>query len=172
VFLMQDALQGHFVTPPDRSLDIMKFNFDGDPVRMTANSWIYDTAVDAKLAAYKARGGKLLIAHGMADPIFSPLESIDYYQRLKAENGASGPDFARLFLIPGMGHCQGGAATDSWDGLQAMVDWVEKGEAPRQILARGTAVFPERGRPLCPHPQYAHYKGQGNPEDAASFSCQ
>ncbi len=171
VFLMQDALQGYFVTPPDRTLDIMKFNFDRDPARMAAHSWIFDTAQDAKLAAYKARGGKLIIAHGMADPIFSPLESVDYYQRLQSENGASGPDFARLFLIPGMGHCQGGAATDSWDGLQAMVDWVEKGDAPRQITAQGTAVFPGRSRPLCPHPQHAHYKGSGPIEEAASFEC-
>ena len=171
VFLMQDALQGYFITPPDRGLSIFAFNFDQDPARMAAHSWIFDTAADAKLAAYKARGGKLLIAHGLADPIFSPHEAIDYYQRLSAENGASTADFARLFLIPGMGHCQGGAATDSWDGLQALVDWVEKGEAPKQILARGTAVFPGRSRPLCPFPQYAHYKGQGNIEDSASFEC-
>ena len=55
--------------------------------------------------------------------------------------------------------------------VAALRDWVEKGEAPKQIVARGTAVFPGRSRPLCPHPQYAHYKGQGNIEDAASFEC-
>ena len=70
-----------------------------------------------------------------------------------------------------MGHCSGGAATDSWDGLQALVDWVEKGEAPKQILARGTSVFPGRTRPLCAYPAYAQYKGQGNVEDASSFEC-
>ena len=171
VFLMQDALQGYFVTPPDRSLTNLGFNFDKDPARMDAHSWIFNTADDAKLTAFKARGGKLLMAHGLADPIFSPHESIDYLQRLTAENGPQTPDFARLFLIPGMAHCQGGAATDSWDGLDALVNWVEKGEAPKQILAQGTAVFPGRSRPLCPHPQYAHYKGQGNVEDAASFEC-
>ncbi len=53
----------------------------------------------------------------------------------------------------------------------AMVDWVEKGEAPKQILARGTTVFPGRSRPLCPHPQYAHYKGTGSIEEATSFEC-
>ena len=112
-----------------------------------------------------------MLAHGLADPIFSPHESIDYYRRLTAEHGASSSEFARLFLIPGMAHCQGGAATDAWDGLQAMVDWVEKGEAPKQIIARGTTVFPGRSRPLCPHPQYAHYKGTGNIEEAANFEC-
>ncbi len=171
VFLMQDALQGYFVTPPDRSLSIYQFNFDTDPARMDAHSWIFNTADDVKLSAYKARGGKLLFAHGTADPIFSSDEMVDYYQRLSKEHGASTQDFSRLFLIPGMGHCQGGAGTDSWDGLQALVDWVERGQAPQSITASGSQVFPGRTRPLCPYPQYARYKGTGSMEDAANFTC-
>ena len=171
VFLMEDALQGYFVTPPDRSLSIYGFNFDKDPARMDAHSWIFNTGDDVQLTGYKARGGKLLFAHGMADPIFSPHEMIDYHQRLTAVHGAATPDFARLFLIPGMAHCSGGAATDSWDGLGALVDWVEKGTAPERITARGTAVFPNRSRPLCAYPKYAHYNGSGDVEDAANFSC-
>ncbi len=171
VLLMQDALQGYFVTPPDRALTVFNFNFDRDPPRMEAHSWMFDTADDVELAGYRARGGKLLFAHGMADPIFSPLEMVDYLQRLNARHGAATNDFARLFLIPGMGHCQGGAGTDSWDGLGALVEWVEKGQAPQRIVAGGSAVFPGRTRPLCPYPQYAHYNGSGNAEDAANFSC-
>ncbi len=171
VFLMQDALQGYFVTPPDRSLSIFAFDFDRDPARMDAHDWMFDTDKDVDLARFRAHGGKLLFAHGLADPIFSPLEDIDYYQRLQARHGAATADFSRLFLIPGMGHCAGGAATDSFDGLGALVDWVEKGQAPQKIIATGTTVYPGRSRPLCPYPQYAHYNGSGNPEDAASFSC-
>lgn len=171
VLLMQDALQGYFVTPPDRSLSIFEFDFDRDPARMDAHSWIFDTADDATLAAFEARGGKLLLAHGMADPIFSAHDTIDYYERLTKEHGAAASDFARLFLIPGMSHCQGGAATDSWDGLGALVDWVEGGKAPERIVAEGTAVFPGRTRPLCPYPRYARYDGRGDPESAASFTC-
>ncbi|MBC5785681.1 tannase/feruloyl esterase family alpha/beta hydrolase [Ramlibacter sp. USB13] len=171
VFLMQDALQGYFVTPPDRSLSIFAFDFDRDPARMDAHDWMFDTDKDVDLAGFRARNGKLLFAHGMADPIFSPHEAIDYYERLRARHGAATADFSRLFLIPGMGHCSGGAATDSWDGLGALVDWVEKGQAPQRIVATGTSVFPGRSRPLCPYPQYAHYNGSGNPEDAANFSC-
>ena len=107
----------------------------------------------------------------MADPIFSPDEMVDYYERLIREHGASMQDFARPFLIPGIAHCQGGAGTDSWDGLAASVYWVEKGQAPQRIVASGTMVFPGRTRPLCPYPQYAHYSGSGDPENAASFSC-
>jgi feruloyl esterase len=168
---MQDALQGYFVTPPDRSLSIFAFDFERDPARMDAHAWIFNTADDVKLAGFKARGGKLLFAHGMADPIFSPHEMIDYYQRLSAEHGAGARDFSRLFLIPGMAHCAGGAATDSWDGLGALVDWVENGRAPERIIASGTAVFPGRTRPLCPYPQEAQFNGSGTPDDAARFSC-
>ena len=168
---MQDALRYYFTTPPDPLLDIFAFNFDRDPARMDAHSWIFDTAQDAQLTAFKARGGKLLFAHGLADPIFSPNDTIDYYQRATATQGAPAPDFARLFLIPGMGHCSGGAATDRWDGLGALVDWVEKGTVPERIVATGSTVFPGRSRPLCAYPRHAQYNGSGNIEDAANFSC-
>jgi|KBSSwiStaDraftv2_1062776.scaffolds.fasta_scaffold126805_2 feruloyl esterase len=170
VALMQDALQGYFVTPPDRALTVFNFDFDRDPARLDAHAWIFNTADDVDLAAFRARNGKLLFAHGLADPIFSPDEMVDYYQRLSARHGAATAEFSRLFLVPGMGHCQGGAATDSFDGLGALMNWVEKGQAPQRIIASGTAVFPGRTRPLCPYPAYAHYDG-GNLEDAASFSC-
>ena len=111
VFLMEDALQGYFVTPPDRSLSIYKFDFDRDPQRMDAHSWIFNTDSDVKLAGFQAKGGKLMFIHGLADPIFSADEMVDYYQRLTSQNGPKTNEFARLFLVPGMGHCAGGAAT-------------------------------------------------------------
>ena len=36
-----------------------------------AFSAVYDTYRDATLSAFRKRGGKLLIFHGTADPIFS-----------------------------------------------------------------------------------------------------
>jgi feruloyl esterase len=71
-----------------------------------------------------------------------------------------------------MNHCSGGPATDAYDGLAAIVNWVEKGAAPDSISARGTAFFQGRTRPLCAYPKTAHYKGSGSVEDAANFSCQ
>jgi feruloyl esterase len=139
-------------------------------------SQVYDTYRDAMLAGFRARGGKLLIFHGMADPIFSALESIDYYQRLSRNNGGSDATarWARLFLVPGMNHCAGGPATDSFDGLGAIVNWVEKGAAPARIDASAsprTTYFPRRTRPLCAYPAYARYSGTGSLEDGANFSC-
>jgi hypothetical protein len=61
-------------------------------------------------------------------------------------------------------------ALDTFDALTAVVDWVEKGVARTSLVATGRA-FPGRSRPLCAYPLHAHYKGQGNPEDAANFEC-
>ena len=174
--LMAGALAHEFITPPDPAFSIARFDFDRDPARMEAFSLVFDTYRDATLAAFRQRGGKLLIFHGTADPIFSALESIDYYQRLTRNNGGADRTarWARLFLVPGMNHCAGGPATDSFDGLAAIVEWVEKGTAPARIDASarpGTPYFAGRTRPLCPYPAYARYKGSGSLEDAANFIC-
>ena len=101
---MAGALAHEFFTPPDPAFSITAFDFDRDPARMEAFSAVFDTYRDTTLAEFRTRGGKLLIFHGTADPIFSALESIDYYQRLTRNNG--GPEstgrWARLFLVPGM----------------------------------------------------------------------
>jgi len=174
--LMADALVREFFTPPDPGFDILRFDFDTDPARMTAFSAVYDTYADASLSAYRQRGGKLLFIHGMADPIFSAQDTIDYYARLTTQNGgrSATEGFARLMLVPGMNHCSGGPATDSFDAVQAMVDWVEKGVAPERLAAAAkdsNVWFPNRTRPLCAYPRYARYNGSGSLEDSASFTC-
>ncbi len=176
ITLMVDALINEFFTPPDLSFNPLAFNFDTDPARMAAYSAVYDTYADDKLTAFRQRGGKLLFIHGMSDPIFSAKDTVDYYERLAANNGgmASTQGFARTFLVPGMNHCSGGPATDSFDSIQTMVDWVEKGVAPDTIAARALptqADYPNRTRPLCPYPQFAKYKGTGSVEEASSFAC-
>jgi hypothetical protein len=177
ITLMLDALRNEFFTPPQPGFDPLAFNVDTDPARMQAFSEVYDTYRDDKLSGFKARGGKLMIIHGMSDPIFSANESVEYYERLAANNGgiAATQSFARTYLVPGMTHCSGGPATDTIDSLQAMVDWVEKGVAPDAIAARASATnayFPNRTRPLCAYPKFAKYKGTGSLEDAANFSCE
>ena len=138
-----------------------------------------------RLPALKNRGAKLMVYHGTADPIFSSDDTVDWYQALRRDNGGDASDFARLFLVPGMNHCAGGPATEQFDMLDALVDWVEKGQAPDSVLAnaRGAgnaggvnADVPSgwaanRTRPLCPYPQVARYNGSGSLELASSFSC-
>ncbi|WP_157268420.1 tannase/feruloyl esterase family alpha/beta hydrolase [Azohydromonas aeria] len=172
-----DAMKLEFFTPPDPSFDYLAFNFDTDPARLDAYAAIYNTT-STDVAAFKARGGKMLLVHGTSDAIFSANDTIDYYGRLAEANGgaAATGDFARLFLVPGMNHCSNsrGPATDLYDALTPLVEWVEKGTAPESIVAKASATspWPGRTRPLCPYPKVAKYAGSGSIEDAASFRCE
>jgi feruloyl esterase len=170
--LIQDATANEFFTPPDPGYSIFNFNFDTDPARMVAEDAIYGTWADDRLTAFKAHGGKLLIYHGLSDPIFSPTESIDYINRLAANNGGLGPtsSFARIFPVPGMTHCGGGPATSQFDTFTAIMDWVENDNAPASIMGSGTN--PVRTRPICAYPTQAQYSGAGNVNDASSWVCQ
>ncbi len=139
-----------------------------DPQMLLASTWSW-----TNLNTFASRGGKLLFYHGVSDPWFSALDTVDYYQRMTQANGGASVvnGWSRLFLVPGMGHCGGGPATlDTFDMLGAVVDWVESDQPPETIRATGR-VFPGRSRPLCPYPSHAHYKGAGDVEDAASFEC-
>jgi feruloyl esterase len=98
---------------------------------------------------------------------------LEYYEKMSRENGGAEKvqDWSRLFMVPGMGHCQGGSATlDQFDMLSAVTDWVEKGTAPDQVVATGKSLQ-GRSRPLCAYPKHAQYSGQGDPNDAKNFSC-
>jgi hypothetical protein len=135
-------------------------------------SMLGDTNAWTNLSTFRGRGGKLIYYHGVSDPWFSAVDTLQYYQRLAADNGAgSVADWSRLFLVPGMGHCRGGERTlDNFDMVDALVNWVEQNRAPAQIIATG-ASMPGISRPLCPHPQHAQYTGSGDMHSAASFRC-
>jgi len=78
----------------------------------------------------------------------------------------------QLYMMPGMGHCRGGAGPDTFDKMAAIESWVATNKAPVQIIAshltNGTV---DKTRPLCPFPQVAKYQGAGDTKDAANFTC-
>jgi len=131
------------------------------------------------LDVFRRSGGKLLTFVGGNDQLIMPRGVINYYREMASRHGGrNDPDFEglqsfyRLFRAPGVAHCGGGAAPQPQGLFEALVDWVENGKAPEQILAQqnlGGGVV--RTRPLCPYPQTAIYNGTGSINDAASFSC-
>jgi feruloyl esterase len=114
------------------------------------------------------RGGKLLLWHGFNDPGPSPLSSIAYFEAVQKAVPAS-KESVRLFLAPGVLHCGGGAGPDRFDALTALEQWVEKGVAPASMIA--TKANSLLSRPLCAYPQVAKYKGSGDTNVAANFTC-
>jgi hypothetical protein len=173
VLVVPEAVGKVMSTPADTAFNAFAYNPDTDPAKTVEFGKIFN-ATSTDLSAYKGRGGKLLVYHGNSDPVFSSKDTIGYYKKLAAANGGDASSFARLFLVPGMAHCSGGPATDSFDALTAIQNWVEKDTAPDTITAKAGAMtpWPNRTRPLCVYPKVAVYKGTGSIEDAGSFTCQ
>jgi hypothetical protein len=149
------------------------FNVDVAAARANdARAWVGDANGWTNLSSFVGRGGKLLFFHGVSDPWFSALDTVQYYEKLAADNApVPTEDWSRLFLVPGMGHCNGGEQTlDRFNMLEAIANWVEKKQAPERIIATGTAM-PGESRPLCPYPAHARYSGTGDRRNAASYSC-
>jgi feruloyl esterase len=128
-----------------------------------------------KLANFLNKGGKVILYHGGSDSLGSPFNSSWYYEYLASLHGGYAPlqDSVRLFMAPGMGHCGGGVAPNSFDTLQALHNWVTKGVAPEGIIATAPATGPNPGRtmPLCKFPEEASYSGSGNVNLAVNWSC-
>jgi pimeloyl-ACP methyl ester carboxylesterase len=139
---------------------------------MTARAMVGDTDAWTNLSTFRGHGGKLLFLHGVSDPWFSAQETVRYYESLAADNaGEPLTNWSRLFLVPGMGHCGGGAKTlDRFDALGALVDWVETAQAPDRIIATSPSL-PGESRPLCAYPEYAQHEGAGDARDAANYRC-
>jgi pimeloyl-ACP methyl ester carboxylesterase len=130
---------------------------------------------DPDLSRFKNRGGKLIMWHGWADPLIMPDGTIDYYDAVTQKLGGGYDQtrtFARLFMAPGVGHCGGGEGPAPQGVLDAVVKWVELGEAPATLSAsRSLPAGATRTRPLCLYPDVAVWKGSGSTDDAANFVC-
>lgn len=147
-------------------------------------------ATNPNLKTFRNRGGKLLLYHGWADPAIPPQGTLAYYQAVQDTMGglARVQSFGRLFMLPGVYHCQGGTSPSRVDYLTPIVAWVEQGKAPTQLIATQTTADSASGgfsnptegttlsnakvvrtRPIFPYPMQARYSGKGSIDDAANF---
>jgi feruloyl esterase len=180
----------------DPKWDFHGFDLDRDlATALTRVGGLLDSN-DPNLAPFRDRGGKLVQFHGWGDAAITASSSIEYYERVKrtleGPPGKPVADFYRLFMVPGMGHCAGGAgpshfgnglatAPDADHDIRAALErWVEQGTAPEMLIASGIRSGDPVGdpaketkitRPLCRYPKTAKYSGSGSTDLAASFSC-
>ena len=166
------SLGSFLVAYDDANWDWKSFDLDRDLKMVDEKVGNIVNAVNPDLSAFKARGGKLILYHGWNDTAISPGNTINYYNSVLSKMGPKQDNWIRLFMIPGMGHCQGGPGPSQVNYMGALERWRESGVAPEQMQAfHVTNNRVDMARPLCPYPQVAQYKGVGSTNDAANFIC-
>jgi hypothetical protein len=143
------------------------------------------------LHAFREGGGKMIMYHGLADPLIFPRGSYDYYNRaaekMRAANAKKGAkpsaaagmaavqEFYRFFPYPNNNHCGGGTGPliNGTDLFNALVNWVENGVAPDYIVAsQNLGGGQTRTRKICKYPDVLVYNGTGSTDDQANFHCE
>lgn len=164
--LLADGYGKYLGFPEDpKDYDALDFNLDTDIPKLAEQGKLYN-ALDPDLSAFKKAGGKMIMWHGMSDPLVLPNQSPQYYEAVKAAMGQEGdvPSFYRLFMAPGLGHCweKPANAPDHMNMLEALENWVESDIAPDTIeltqYDNSKRVF--RKGLLRPYPLTAIYEPQ------------
>jgi len=164
-----------FARNPEPGFGYRNIDFDRDLPRIEPQAALYDPVAPyhrPDLDAFRRRGGRLIVYQGWADPGVSPLMILDYYAEVTHAAWTKGntADWFRVFMVPGMLHCRGGDAPNSFDMMVPLLAWVEAGTAPERIIAvQRDASHIVRSRPLVPYPAEAHYIGHGDVNDASNW---
>ena len=188
-FMYMDSFMRWIVFGPKFD-SVRDFDYDKNPESLIPFEKDQDSD-STDLSGFKAHGGKLILYNGWADHSTPPLRTVQYYNDVRQKNGEATGEFVRLFMMPGLYHCNGGPGPNTFGGLGqkgykkndpendiigALDRWVDQGIAPTKLIAtkfkdddprQGVA----RTRPVCPYPQVAAYKGSGSVDDAANFAC-
>jgi feruloyl esterase len=165
----------------DPVMDLLNnFSID-DPEQVAAADSSYFSTVsradNSDVTPFVQSGGKAIVYHGWADINVTPYPTVEIYDAMEStvsrKRGIDDfRDHVRLFMAPGMGHCQGGDGPNNYTQsvLAAIDKWVVEGTAPDSILA----THEQRGisRPWCPYPQVARLKAADlDSNNAENFHC-
>lgn len=124
------------------------------------------------LSQFRNRGGKIISFHGLSDEIIPPGGTQKYYEAV-LEQDPQARNYFRYFDAPGLGHCWGGLGPYPTKSFEDLVAWVERGQTPDTILAKGPPNSEGEviHRPLCAYPLVARYKGTGNITTPENYYC-
>jgi pimeloyl-ACP methyl ester carboxylesterase len=168
-YVIGDDVTRNFLTV-GHHFDARDFNTQsGGPWHDELHSQAHEMdSTNADLGPFLARGGKLILVHGTTDMVIPTNSSVDYYQRVEAKLGvAATKSFARLYLVPGMGHGFG-KFDGGFDTIGVLDAWADRGIAPENLVV--TDNHGGRTRPMCGWPEWPRYVG-GDVDVAASFTC-
>ena len=187
--LAQGALQD-FIAHPFATAE--SFDFDRDTPRLKA-ALSGDLDAPPDLRRFFQRGGKLIVWHGWADAAIPPGATLRWRAAMLRASGPLATHSSRLFMVPGVQHCMGGAGADSFGQLNApkpgdtpdrgmaaaLQAWVENNRPPDALVGRRglgglmgiPSAGPERQRLLCAWPRNAALTKGAGPDSAASYTC-
>jgi feruloyl esterase len=145
----------------DPNFDFRTLDFTTDVTLTDEDFAAILNSTDPDLRPLRAHGGKIIHYVGWADSAIPPINSVNYYNSVRAElagverrgrvsnSWEEIQEFYRLFMVPGMAHCSGGDGPNAFgngtsngpvidadhDLLKALERWVEEGVAPKKIIA-------------------------------------
>lgn len=130
---------------------------------------------NAALRQFAGSGGRMIVYHGVDDDAMSYLENAKNYAELTKEYPTAG-EWLRMYAMPGLRHCSGGPGTTNSEEplIEAVAEWVEKGQAPVEVIARRETLAKgyERNFLLCPEPKRAFLKTPGaDATKAENWEC-
>jgi feruloyl esterase len=175
-YMFQDT-SVKYVLARDPNADSLKYIWDKNQNALYSMAALND-ATQTDIRPFINSGGKLIVWHGGSDMALSVNSTIEYMANVaKSVGAANASTSTRLYVAPGVNHCEGGAGPDKTDLLKALDEWVTKGIAPGTLIAekldaKGSVT---RTMPLCQYPQYPKYTGPS--DDAAavklatSYTC-
>lgn len=153
-----------------------------DPASFDVDTYypIITAAIDRKygfsasasgLADFMKNGKKIVVWHGADDGLLSHKDTLRTWETVKVATGAAAAN-SKMYIAGGVNHCSGGSGADRFDLLTPTMAWVEKGVEPGVITAsKVTNDVTQFTRPLCEYPAFPKYKGSGDVNSAASYSC-
>ncbi len=178
-FVNVDFFKG--MVKEDLNWDWLTFDVDKDTREGIAKAGKAVDGNNPDLRPLKKQGSKLIIAGSWNSTALPTRVLTQYYEQVEKTMGGldQTKDFARLFMVPGSPGCPGFMGNQQdFDAFSAIQNWVEKGIAPESIIytqreqaARGQQAKVIRSRPACAYPKVAKYKGAGDINNAASFTC-
>src|SRR5262249_38711903 len=167
-----------WISPADPSFDPLSFDWDSDVSKLTPESPLVTYSTSLNIDKFKSNHGKIIWYHGLSDPGPSVSFTIEYYEALAKKYGGFCrlSNFSRLYFIPTKGARGGGASYTPVRFRYPLVEWVEYGIPPDEVIASGTSFTSEpttRSRPLCPYPEEVRHMGPagGDLSDPSNYKC-
>lgn len=176
-YVMQDTTVKYYLARNETTDSLTYTPWDKDPKALDAMAALND-ATEADILPFIRHGGKLIVWQGGSDAALSVNSTIAYMARVRKAVGTVNADAAtRLYVAPGVDHCEGGVGPDQTDLLAALDRWVNQDVAPGTLTARkvGSEGAVLRSLPLCRYPRYPRYTGPADDpaavRAASNYAC-